>query len=336
MKRFLYVLALLAGVMPAPTFAADMTFSTGSHFVPTGPALFKGSDMNVMVDQINTNTAALGGTQTGNMIIGSGVNGVSITGGATLVAPIITIGGASSDTNMALVISGKGTGAVHLGGALASAGSLRVPTVASSVNQVEVSGAVASGIADVTIGGSLADTNAPISLSGKGTGATLLGGQTTTLAGLQIAQTASRVNGLNLVPGATGTSVILNASTAGADTNAGIDITPKGTGIVKIGGAQATCSGTTTATCSGQRFVVTITGLTTAASTLSAAMVVTDTSVASSSSIVICQPQGYAGTGVPIAVNVTPGTSSVSIKIQNVSTGAALNANVAVACVVFD
>jgi hypothetical protein len=80
---------------------------------------------------------------------------------------------------------------------------------------------------------------------------------------------------------------------------------------------------------------VTITGLTTAASTLSAAMTVTDANVLASTNQVMCQTQGYAGTGIPVAVNIVPGTGSVAFNIQNVSTGAALNANVVVACVVF-
>ena len=81
--------------------------------------------------------------------------------------------------------------------------------------------------------------------------------------------------------------------------------------------------------------MVSITGLTTAASTLSAAMTVTNANVVSSASTVMCQVNLYGGTGVPIAVNVTPGTGSVALNIQNVSTGAALNATVPIACVVF-
>lgn len=205
-------------------------------------------------------------------------------------------------------------------------------SVSSAAAGLKVTGlASGSGVKLDAVGG----TNEPIFVSGKGTGAVLLGGTTTTLAGLQIAQTASRVNDLNLVPGATGTNVILNASTAGADTNAGIDITPKGSGVVKVGGTIATCSGTTTATCQGQRFVASVTGLTTAAAGIeSAAMTVTNASVISSSAIVICQVNGYAGTGVPIASRVIPGTGSVSFTITNVANSAALNATVAVACYV--
>lgn len=91
------------------------------------------------------------------------------------------------------------------------------------------------------------------------------------------------------------------------------------------------CSGTTTATCIGLRTNVSITGLITAASTLSATMTVTDTSVTASSQI-ICAVNGYAGTGIPVAVNIVPGAGSFTFAIQNVSTGAALNATVTTAC----
>lgn len=95
-----------------------------------------------------------------------------------------------------------------------------------------------------------------------------------------------------------------------------------------------TASGTTTATATSLRFTVSVTGLTTAASTLSAAMTVTNTTV-SASTQVFCQVNGYTGTGVPIAVNVTPGAGTLAFNIQNVSTGAALNATVPVACIAF-
>ena len=343
--------------------AADL-----NKFLP-GPRLIDGSDLNNVVNRVNgmadgtfsgtyagtfngsvtaitgtflsTGTTSLAGANaaaaalTAN-VTASSVNSVSVTGGITGTAPVITVGGGSVDTNVALVIAGRGTGAVHLGGTTAANGSLRVPTVASAVNQVEVSGAVATtGIADITIGGSGADTNAAISLSGKGTGATLVGGQTTTLAGLQVAQTASRVNDLLVTPGATGTSVVLDANSAGADTNAGITLAVKAAGRVTLG-AITTCSGTTTATCQGQRFTASVTGLTTAAGGTSAtAMTVTDATVTSSAVIVECNVNGYSGTGQPIITNVTPGTGSVSFQVTNIAASGSLNATVPAACVVF-
>ena len=100
--------------------------------------------------------------------------------------------------------------------------------------------------------------------------------------------------------------------------------------------AIATCSGTTTATCQGQRFIASVTGLTTAAVGVeSAAMTVTDASVVAATSIVECNVNIYAGTGDPIATRVTPGTGTVSFTITNVAGSGSLNATVPVACVVF-
>lgn len=359
--------------------------STGAY------AILSGNDITFVSPALGK-WYALG---SGNQAFGSGVNQVVITGGATGVDPVITTGGAGSDTNIGILLTGKGIGPVHLGGSTLANASVRVPTVTSSVNEIDLEGAITSGVPFITVGGTSADTNPPIAIFGKGTGATYVGGVTTTLAGLQVLQTASRVNDFVLTPAATantpgfeaggagadasvgvafgtqGTGTIafdtdtnvqqfgvgrtatavdylscagaatanpaLVACTAtGSDTNININLVTKAAGNVKLGTSTvSTCNGTTTATCQGQRFVVSITGLTTAASTLSAAMTVTDANVVSSASTVMCQVNLYAGTGVPVAVNVTPGTGTVAINIQNVSTGAALNATVPVACVVF-
>lgn len=96
-----------------------------------------------------------------------------------------------------------------------------------------------------------------------------------------------------------------------------------------------TATGTTAATATGLRVTVSVTGLSTAASTLSATMTVTDTLVTAASQI-NCQVNGYAGTGIPVVVNVVPAAGSYAFNIQNVSTGAALNATVAAACQIFN
>jgi hypothetical protein len=96
-----------------------------------------------------------------------------------------------------------------------------------------------------------------------------------------------------------------------------------------------TASGATTATATGLRVTVSVTGLSTAASTLSATMTVTDTLVTAVSQI-NCQVNGYAGTGIPVVVNVIPAAGSFAFNIQNVSTGAALNATVPAACQIFN
>lgn len=98
---------------------------------------------------------------------------------------------------------------------------------------------------------------------------------------------------------------------------------------------QTSCTGTTTATCTGVRFAASYTGLTTAAGVTSAAQTVTNTSVTAASQI-ICQVNGYAGTGNPLDVNVVPGAGSFTYQVQNTHATAALNATVISACIVFN
>lgn len=95
------------------------------------------------------------------------------------------------------------------------------------------------------------------------------------------------------------------------------------------------CSGTTTATCTGIRAVVSITGLTTAAGVTSATMTVTDTAVTAASQI-DCFISSYGGTGNPTPVQVLAAAGSFSFAIQNTHASAALNATVPTVCLVFN
>lgn len=98
----------------------------------------------------------------------------------------------------------------------------------------------------------------------------------------------------------------------------------------------ASCTGTTTSTCQGNRVFVSITGLTTAAvGVSSAAMVVTDASVTLVSTVV-CAVEGYGGTGVPIDTIITPAAGTFSFTITNVAGSGALSATVVSHCVVFN
>lgn len=95
------------------------------------------------------------------------------------------------------------------------------------------------------------------------------------------------------------------------------------------------CSGTTTATCTGIRVLVSITGLTTAAGVTSATMTVTDTSVTAASQI-NCFVSNYGGAGNPLAVDVLAAAGSFSYAIENTHASAALNATVPTACFVYN
>jgi hypothetical protein len=95
------------------------------------------------------------------------------------------------------------------------------------------------------------------------------------------------------------------------------------------------CSGTTTATCTGIRTLVSITGLTTAGTATSATMTVTDTAVTAASQI-NCFVSNYTGAGNPLAVDVLAAAGSFSYAIQNTHASAALNATVPTACYVYN
>jgi len=95
------------------------------------------------------------------------------------------------------------------------------------------------------------------------------------------------------------------------------------------------CTGTTAPTCQGVRLDISWTGLTTAAGVTSAAATVTDASV-TATSMIICQPNSYGGTGNPNAVNIVPGAGSFTYQIQNSHASAALNATVVTACIIYN
>jgi len=94
------------------------------------------------------------------------------------------------------------------------------------------------------------------------------------------------------------------------------------------------CSGGTPVTCQGLRINLSITGLTTAASTLSAAQTITDASVVATSQIT-CSGAG-SSTGAPVIVNVTPAAGSFTLQVQNTATAAALTSPLTTNCIIFN
>lgn len=336
-KRLLAA-AFAVSLVAAPLQAANLPLVTGPQNASDLQSI-----INNLILLINTNFGGGGAGTLGAAIttpaVTSAVNALQVTAGATGVAPLLNVGssaGQTADANIGLVVSGTGTGSACLGGSTCANASLSAVNTASAVNQVVVTGNAAGTRPSLVAGGSGADTNVGIILAGKGTGTVLIGGTTTTLAGLQVAQTASAVNDIIVTNAATGTVPSITLGGAGADANRDLNVAAAGTGVVTLGAARATCSGTTTATCTGQRFTASVTGLSTAAGGTSAtAMTVTNTNVVAATSLVVCNVNGYSGTGQPIATNVTPGTGTVSFQVTNIAASGSLNATVPVACVVF-
>jgi hypothetical protein len=198
------------------------------------------------------------------------------------------------------------------------------------VNEVVVSGAATGSAPSIAVGGGSVDTNAGLSIAGNGTGAILVGGNTTTLAGLQVAAPASRVNDVVVTPGATGTAATITGASAGADANANLGVSGNGTGLVLLGQAICTISGASPQTCNGQRGIVTTGTLATAAAT-DATFTINNSSV-TTSSLVQCTDQGYSGTlvtnGYPVIMTCVPGSGSIAVHITNTHASNALNGTV--------
>lgn len=121
----------------------------------------------------------------------------------------------------------------------------KVTATGSAINEFTVANAAASGTVSLLATGG--DTNIPVQFGGKGTGAVKLG--QATCAGLDLVGdqpirdsnanelvkftvVASAVNEFTIGNAATGSPVTLGAT--GGDTNIGVNVTPKGDGIVSV------------------------------------------------------------------------------------------------------
>jgi hypothetical protein len=166
--------------------------------------------------------ASGGGTQTVVSNTASAVNYLQLTGATTGAAPTISAQG--SDANINLVLQGKGTGVVALGGSTAANSSLQVAPTASSVNFAQIKGGQLNVGPQFLAQGT--DTNIDLLFSTKGTGSYYFntGGGTQ----ISIGNAASAVNFFQLNGGATGGSASI--SSQGVDANVNIGYSAKGTG----------------------------------------------------------------------------------------------------------
>jgi hypothetical protein len=332
-KLALAAVASISLVGAAP--AADMVFSTGLTFVPTGPALFKGSDFNIMATRVNDLSDG-SFPVTGNFAVTGTITGTSASASSLTVGP-------TGATNPALQVdssTASQAAGLKVTGAIA-AGTVAQAVISSGADAnltINAKGTGTIGIGTVSTGAiTLGDpTSVTGTITGTSTSANALavGPAGTTSPTLKInANTASAITGVEVIGAATGANVAVNAL---GGTNESILVSGKGIGRALLGSSLVTCSGTTTATCTGQRFQVSITGLTTAASTAAAEMVVTNTFIPTSAANVLCNVNGYSGTGNPVATKINPTTNGVGITILNVATSGALNATVPIACLVIN
>jgi hypothetical protein len=157
----------------------------------------------------------------------SAVNYLQLTGAATGAAPTISAQG--SDANIGLVLSGKGTGVVALGGSTVANSGFRVNPVASSVNYVQAQGGITGNPATVSSQGT--DSNVTLWLQAQGNARTFFVNGGAFQAAINANNAA--VNYLLLAGGSTGNGAEL--SVAGSDTNINLKLTPKGTGVLQFG-----------------------------------------------------------------------------------------------------
>lgn len=189
-----------------------------------------------------TSTATLGGDATSPALVAASNAGNtrwlnvagSVAGGVSL-----NIAGAG---NGDLFLTPRGTGGVSLSTA-ASATNLqfRAAHTASAVNYVQVTGAATGSAPVVSAQGS--DANIVMRVASKGTQviafSTNYSGSGTGNTQFTVSHTANSANNLNITGAAAGAAPTL--STAGSDTNIGLNLTTKGTGALSLntgGGTQ--------------------------------------------------------------------------------------------------
>jgi hypothetical protein len=131
-------------------------------------------------------------------------------------------------TNEAMRIASNGT--ISLGGTT-GAESLRVTPVTSSVNYVSVFGSVTGQTPTISPQGS--DTNIPLGFSSKGTSGLTFYTNAFGNIQLNIANTASAVNYLQVTGAVTTGAPVISA--LGSDADIDIRLTPKGTGVLRFG-----------------------------------------------------------------------------------------------------
>ena len=160
---------------------------------------------------------------------GSSVNYVQATGAVTTGAPELSAQG--SDTNIGLVLTGKGTGVVALGGTTTANSGLQVSPVASSVNYALMTGATTGTFPSWSAQGT--DTNIGFRISTKGIANINFMGSNFGQYILTCNPVSSAVNFLQVLSAATTAAPEL--SSQGSDANINLKLTAKGTGVLQFG-----------------------------------------------------------------------------------------------------
>ena len=202
-----------------PTTAAVGYATVGSgtivRSVGTTMSMYTPGGEQFRVTDSAYNTSGTGGT----------ANYVGVTGGPAGSAPIISTGG--TDANIGLVLTGKGTGAVVLGGSATSRSVQIEPAAGGTTSYTQFKKFVAVNEQQI-----IAANTANLGLVATGGGGIYF--RTADTSGLQavISNSFSPVNYLNLTGAATGTAPVL--SVLGSDTNISLAVQSKGTGAIDL------------------------------------------------------------------------------------------------------
>lgn len=194
--------------------------------------------INSLVQDINDQIAPAGAGPLNLAIYlpnnSSAINLFSITGGASGSGVTLTVGGDSSETNAGILLSGKGTGDVFLGGSGSSASAiLTLDGTASLVNGLTVSGGTSGG-GTPSIAATGSDTNIALALASKGTGNITFGASVAAAAAtLTLTGVASQANGFTIT-GATSGAALATIAASGSDTNIDFVVVPKGSGTLRF------------------------------------------------------------------------------------------------------
>jgi len=168
--------------------------------------------------------------------VASAVNYVAVQGD-TSISPKISSAG--SGTNLNLLLSSKGVSGIGFYSNGFAQQQLNVSHTASAVNYVQVTGAATGGRPTISAQGS--DASAGLNIYGKAGGSMIFSCNGGSVVALQLNNTSSGVNYLQMAAGVTGTGPAL--SVAGSDTNIPLVLQPKGTGALQAQQTDSTATG---------------------------------------------------------------------------------------------
>lgn len=176
----------------------------------------------------------LGGLATNQSLqvnnVTSAVNYVQIAGALTTAPPIISAQG--TDANIGLVLTGKGTGAVALGGSTVANSGLQVVPVANLINYLQISGN-ATGFGPIIAAAGI-DANLALTMRSKGTyGVNFQSSVASNIVDFLPSFLGFGVNFVRFTNATSGNAPEL--SIQGSDSNINLKITPKGTGTLQFG-----------------------------------------------------------------------------------------------------